>query len=83
MKQKLESIINKGKIFALASLAFLTVNCQPLGYTEPKVEDGFESKVKRLVGESAEFYGYINLSDGLSNRGTPPSAEYFIGHDFE
>ena len=30
MEQRLESIINKGKIFALASIAALTINCQPL-----------------------------------------------------
>ena len=30
MKQKLESVINKGKILALASIAALTINCKPL-----------------------------------------------------
>ncbi len=58
MKQKLESVINKGKILALASLAFLTVNCQPLGYTEPKVEDG----VKLAVEQSGPYIPNHNSS---------------------
>jgi hypothetical protein len=51
MKQKLESIIIKGKMLALASLAFLTVNCQPLGYTEPKIEED----VKLAVEQSGPY----------------------------
>ncbi len=82
MKQKLKSVINKGKIFALASIAALAINCQPL-LNQPVKYDA-ESKVERLVEQSDGFYGYITLSDGLSTGGTSPSsAGYSIGDDFE
>ena len=57
MKQKLESVINKGKTLALASLAFLAVNCQPLHQVEPEVLHQVESEVKEDVsGLNSDCY---------------------------
>jgi hypothetical protein len=71
MEQRLESIINKGKILALASLTFLAFNCEPLGYIEPEAissytdnnacdGDGFRKYWGTLEGEYWEDWAIDN-----------------------
>jgi len=79
MKQKLESIVKKGKMFALAGLVYLTMGCASSKfYVEPKVGVMVPGAAKEQTYEpSATIGGACGLSGKASGLELETGLDYF------